>query len=448
MKSLGSGIASLGAGIGRMIASIGKGGGVGIAAIFQGLSTGVASLGKVSVLKGVGVMTLLAAPVFLVGEAFKSWADVKWQDVALGIGAITGLAVVAGVIGNGFFVPILLGAAALGALGLALQLFPVDTITALGDVLNKVVNTVMVNMPPIITAVGDALAKLIEVGAKGFDTIMNSVGTLLERMNLLDPVRLAEVAGAITLVGGSLAALGLGSVIGGIGKFMGSLFGGGDPLDRLLKVADSAPKLDQLSESLKKLAVVIGETGGMIERLSVLPLESVVDDFSRLWKNLSKVELNVKPYLDFTALDTDKMIQNAEAINRVAMANKKQNEAYQEFIKLDNNNFRRNVEAAFDMNAAARGQTSRDSLTETISNLFSSLFRSPATPTPPTATNPAAPPNATPSGSSTTGQTIPPVPTPIERNARGQTQLDVLTQIQFDIQAQKTILEAIRDHTQ
>lgn len=441
LKSLGSGIASLGVGVGRMLSAIGKGGGIAIASIFGGLSTGLTALGNKSVGKGILAMTALSVPVYLVGEAFKSWADVKWTDVLTGIGAIVGLGVVAGVIGNGFFVPVLLGAVAIGALGLALQAFPVDLIQALGDVLNTVVNTVMVNMPPIITAVGDALAKLVEVGAKGFDTIMNSVGTLLERISKLDAGALLESAGGIGAVGLALAGLGAGSVIGGIGNFFGSLFGGGDPFDRLLKVADSAPKFDQLTTSLTKLANVLGQTGDIIESLSVQPLESIVTEFSRLWKNLSKVELNNKQFQDFAGISTELLLGNAAAINEIAKANRAQNAAYAEFIKLDNVAFKKNVEAAFNYNKANKGETSETSITDTIKNLFRSLTGSPATPVVPgpvQSTNPSPTSTATPVTSANTP--VQPV------NRFNETELDVITDLRDKMKKAVELLEGIKNN--
>lgn len=441
MKSLGSGIASLGVGIGRMLAAIGKGGAIAIASVFKGIATGVASLGKASVLKGVGVMTLLAAPVFLVGEAFKSWENVEWPAVVTAVGAIGALALVATAMGAGIkFVA--LGALAMAGLGLALQLFPVDLVQTIGTVLNTLVNTIMVNMPPIITAVGDALAKLVEVGAKGFDTVMQSVGTLLERINKLDGGNLLQSAAGIGAVGAALAALGAGSVVGGIGSFFGSLFGGGDPFDRLLKIADASGKFDTLSGRLNTLAGVMGETAKVIKSLDPQNLEKIVTEFTRLWKNLANVELNTKPYYDFAAISTEAMLKNADAINKIAAANKAQNLAYAEFIKLDEAKFAKNVQNAYNYNAANAGATEQGGLSQTVRNVFASLFGSkPATPVDPSKITPTTP----------TGNNVSESPllnslqTPVDKDSAGRTPAQILEQIERVLRIANTELTAIKE---
>ncbi len=343
----------------------------------------------------------------------------------MGLTAIAGIGVIAGVAGA--FAPALLaGALAIGAIGLALQLFPIDTLKTFGDILNTVVNTIMVGMPPIITAVGDALAKLVEVGAKGFDTVMQSVGTLLERISGLDAANLLASAGAIGAVGLALAGLGAGSVVGGIGNFFGSLFGGGDPFDRLMKVADASGKFDVLSGRLNTLAGAMGETAKVIKSLDPQNLEKIVTEFTRLWRNLASVELNTKPYYDFAAISTEAMLKNADAINKIAAANKAQNLAYAEFIKLDDTKFAKNVKNAYGYNAANAGATEEGGLAQTVKNVFSSLFGKPATPVDNSKITPTTPS----SNNVTQSPLLNSLQTPVDKDSIGRTPAEILEQIE------------------
>lgn len=439
LSNIGKGLAGLGTGLGRFLKAVGIGAGRGIQALFTGIARGIGAFGKPNVLLGGLALGIVSGAVFIAGKAFQQFQGLDWKTIGMGLTAIAGIGVIAGVAGA--FAPALLaGAVAIGAIGLALQLFPVDTLQAFGDILNNIVNTVMVGMPPIITAVAEGLATLIEVGAQGFDTIMQSVGTLLERLSGLDAANLAASALAITGVGVALAGLGAGSIIAGIGNFFGSLFGGGDPFDRLLEVANSAPELNKLSASLRTLASVLGTTGNMIDRLAVQPLEDIVTQFTRLWENLASVELNVAPYQAFAAISTAAMLNNADAINRIAAANLAQNRAYAEFVNLDNTKFAENVQNAFNYNRANKGETdSSDSILSTVRNMFESLRSSPATPVVPTATPPVN--NTT--GTTVTGTNVTGAAARIERNAQGKSQIDLLTEINRNIGTSKSLLDTI-----
>lgn len=426
LTNLGKGLGGLGKGLGDFLKGIGKGAGAGLQAIFTGLGKGIATLGNPKVLLGSAALGIISGAVFIAGKAFQQFQGLDWKTIGMGLTAIAGIGVIAGVAGA--FAPALLaGALAIGAIGLALQLFPVDTLQAFGDILNTVVNTVMVGMPPIITAVGDALAKLVEVGAKGFDTIMNSVGTLLERLSKLDAANLAASALAITGVGVALAGLGTGSVIGGIGNFFGSLFGGGDPFDRLLKVADAAVKFDGLTSRLSSLAGVMGQTADIIKSLDPGNLEKIVTEFTRLWENLASVELNTQPYYDFAAISTKAMLRNADAINKIAGANRAQNLAYAEFIKLDETKFAKNVKNAYGYNAANAGATEEGGLSNTVKNIFNSLFGSkPATPVDPSKITPTTPQ----SKNVTESPLLSSLQTPIDKDSTGRTPAIILESVE------------------
>jgi len=174
--------------------------------------------------------------------------------------------------------------------------------------------------------------------------------------------------------------------------------------------------------------------------LQVQPLTEIVDEFSRLWKNLSKVDLNNKQFKDFAGISTELLLGNAAAINEIAKSNRAQNAAYAEFIKLDNVAFSKNVQTAFDLNKANKGETSSSSLTETISNLFRSLVGSPATPVVPSPTQPNP---AGGGGASVSPLTSPGTPTRVV-NKYNETELDVMTDLRDKMRTAVSLLEAIK----
>jgi len=440
LENIGKGLGGLGKGLGDFLKSVGSGAGKGLEGLFKGLGKGLTALGNPKVLLGTLALGGIGAALFVAGKALQEFTNIDVPTVLVAISALAGLGVVAAAAGS--FAPLLgLGALAIGAIGLALHAFPIDLLKAFGDVLNTVVNTVMVGMPPIITAVGDALAKLVEVGAKGFDTVMQSVGTLLERINKLDGGNLLESAAGIGAVGAALAALGAGSVVGGIGNFFGSLFGGGDPFDRLMKVADASGKFDVLSGRLSTLAGVMGETAKVIKSLDPQNLEKIVTEFTRLWRNLANVELNTKPYYDFAAISTEAMLKNADAINKIAAANKAQNLAYAEFIKLDDTKFAKNVQNAYNYNAANAGATEQGGLTQTVKNVFASLFgNKPATPVDNSKIKPTAPT----SGNVAESPLLNSLQTPVDKDSIGRTPAQILEQVERVLRSE---LGQIRENT-
>jgi hypothetical protein len=205
------------------------------------------------------------------------------------------------------------------------------------------------------------------------------------------------------------------------------LFGGGDPFDRLLKVADAAVKFDGLTSRLTSLAGVMGQTADIIKSLDPGNLEKIVTEFTRLWENLASVELNTQPYYDFAAISTKAMLRNADAINKIAGANRAQNLAYAEFIKLDEAKFAKNVKNAYNYNAANAGATEEGGLSNTVKNIFNSLFGSkPATPVDPSKITPTTPQ----SKNVTESPLLSSLQTPIDKDSTGRTPAIILESVE------------------
>lgn len=79
----------------------------------------VSKLNMSNVLKGAGAILILSGSIFVAAKAFQQFATVKWKDVVLGLGAISGLATIAMILSKAKG-PIIEGAVAIGILSLAL----------------------------------------------------------------------------------------------------------------------------------------------------------------------------------------------------------------------------------------------------------------------------------------------------------------------------------------
>ena len=107
--------------LGGVLGGLGKAAGGGIESAFKGVARGVSALGKPAVMKGALGIFLLAAALIPLAVAMKIMEGVSWKTVGVMIVSLVALAAAAAIIG----IPavaglILVGALAIGALGLAL----------------------------------------------------------------------------------------------------------------------------------------------------------------------------------------------------------------------------------------------------------------------------------------------------------------------------------------
>ncbi len=138
------------------------------------------------------------------------------------------------------------------------------------------------------------------------------------------------------------------------------------------------------------------------------------------------------------------MLKNADAINKIAAANKAQNLAYAEFIKLDEAKFAKNVQNAYNYNAANAGATEQGGLSQTVKNVFASLFGSkPATPVDPSKITPTTP----------TGNNVSESPllnslqTPVDKDSAGRSPAQILEQIERVLRTANSELASIKENT-
>ena len=225
MTKMSTGMKSIGTSIGHTITKV-----------FTGLARGLKALSNPKLLIGVAVLAALAASMWVAGKSFQAFAGVDWAGVYLGIGALSLLAVSAGVIGS--FAPVIaLGALVIAGLGLAL-----------------------IPAAFAMKMFGDATA----IAAKSIVSVIPELITL----GLVSPL-LYAAAGAMGALGLALASLGAGSIISSIGKLFG---GGASPFESLINFSKHADNLQQAANAITSITSSFDSVLLMAEAIDVLTM--------------------------------------------------------------------------------------------------------------------------------------------------------------------------------
>ena len=193
------------------------------------LGAGAAALGSVgpSILVGALAIAALGASLIPAAVAFKQFSDISWKDVFIGIGAISALGVVAGIMGS--FIPVMLaGSLAIAALGAAM-IPAAAAFNIFGSAMEKIgpaLSGVVDSVGDFITNVVDGLVRLGDAGPK-----------------------LAVAAGGIGLISAALVAFGASSALGGLLSFFG-----GNPIKKFLEIADKSAQLKEAGDGITQIS--------------------------------------------------------------------------------------------------------------------------------------------------------------------------------------------------
>jgi hypothetical protein len=222
LTNIGKGIANLGKGIGNAISGLVGGISKSITLIFKGIAQGVERLATRKVFMGALAIAALGVSILPLVYALKQFTDIDWASVAKGGAALGALAISAGIMGV-FVKPILLGALAIAALGVALIPFGVAAMSA---------------------------GKGVQYFARG---IKSAIGPIEKLKN----VNLISTAVGIGALGVAFTAFGYGSAAAGLGSFVGT-FLGGDPISKMERLASIGDKLQPVANSIKDIGIAVG----------------------------------------------------------------------------------------------------------------------------------------------------------------------------------------------
>lgn len=214
-SGVGSAASGAAGGVGGGIKNIGKGIGKGIGGILKGLAKGLGSLGSPKVILGVATLAGLGfAMEKTIAPGFKSFVDLNWETMAK---AIVGLGLLGGVAGIiGLFAPAaFLGALALGAIGLALNLFPVDVLEALGPIFGETFSGIAAVIDSVFGGIGEVIGKVSEAinsfrtaGAEAESIKLDAQASAMERLSAIPTERLLATSDAVNKLAASMQAFG------------------------------------------------------------------------------------------------------------------------------------------------------------------------------------------------------------------------------------------------
>lgn len=216
-----------------------------------GLSNILGDIGSPKVLLGAAALVGIASALWIAGKAIKDFAAIKWEDMGKAAAAIVGLGV-AGAAAGAFAPGILLGAAALAAMGGALW------------VIGKAMQ-----------AVGPGLTSLSS-GFAAFGAIDGS--------NLLNVAAgVAALGGALAVFSAASAVAGVGGVVSNITNGLASLTGG-DVMSKLKDFAALGSSLQQgvsainsVSASLTSLSSSLTSFTGLSTLNSIVSAINSID---------------------------------------------------------------------------------------------------------------------------------------------------------------------------
>jgi hypothetical protein len=200
-----------GGGIGGALKGIGKG----IGGALKGLAKGLGSLGSPKVILGVATLAGLGfAMKETIAPGFKSFVDLDWETMAKAIVGLGALGAVAGIIG--IFAPTaILGALALGAIGLALNLFPVDVLEALGPIFEKAFGGIATVIDSVFGGIGEVIGKVSEAinsfktaGAEAEAIKLDAQASAMERLSAIPVENLLATSDAVNKLAASMSAFG------------------------------------------------------------------------------------------------------------------------------------------------------------------------------------------------------------------------------------------------
>jgi hypothetical protein len=280
-----------------------------IGGLFSGKSSGAATAGKAGgAVEGGGALAALGgdlakaagwlvkgvaigASMFAIGfgveklaQGLTGFQDLDWETIGKGVTAIGAFALAAGIMGN-FIIPIGLGAAAIGALGLAVSQFPTDTLKSLGDILqtafngiSKIIDAVGTAVTKPLTAIGTLMEKITAMRTAVIEATTQQILTLSQ----IPSDKMLSAAAGIDAIKKALDGFSPG-FLSGLSSGLGSIFAA-DEASALNKMAMLGPRLGEAANGYTAFKTAIA--GMNLANLAMTSEQT--DSFTTLTNNLPK----------------------------------------------------------------------------------------------------------------------------------------------------------------
>ena len=195
-------------------------------------------LGKASgsMIIGAGAILVLSGALWVAGKAFQQFAELDWMTVGLGLAAILGLGAVAAILS--FASPLIIaGSFAIGALGIALIPFAYAASLA----------------APALTEIAQAMGLFADV----------PISTMF------------AIPAALAAIGLGLVAMSGGGLVGSIADGIGGLFGADSPIEKLVKIAESAPQIIALGSAMETFGDKVDKMMDGLDRIDPSKFEGL-----------------------------------------------------------------------------------------------------------------------------------------------------------------------------
>lgn len=282
------------------------------------------------ILKFALVLGVLAGGLYVFGLALKGFNDVKWDSVFKGIIVITSMVILSKLLKSATS-DMLVGAIVLAALSGALYLFGLalepfkdikwETLAIAGVAIVGFALAIFALGAIIMTGVGAALFgagiigiialssaigllglsfKVFENGKGGMDAMIDGIA----RLGALGADLFIAAAG-IGAIGAALAAFGGGSIVAGIGSFIGN-FLGGDPIEKMERLARIGPNLNIAAQSISAL-------GAALNNIKVPDIANI-DELSDIAEASLKIQANKETNVNVAAPDNNALLKKLDEL--------------------------------------------------------------------------------------------------------------------------------------
>ena len=300
LSGLGRGIANLGRGIGRGLGKL-------LENTLKGLARGIAALGNTRVLKGAAAMGILGLAMIPFAKAVNMFSKANWRGLGI---AITGMAA----LGAAVFAlskiamggQILIGAAAMGIMGLALiplsmalEKFSKVRWSSIGKGIVAIAGfaaavgvlgaAMMTGIGAIFFGAGVAAVLALSAalwafgeGAESAADGLKKIEPKLKSMVKLPITKLKKVGEAMDAVSGGLYKFSARSLGSSFLNWLGRLFSGRGPIGQIKDLAQSAPGLTMFSTVLKQLSETIKQFANTTKVLDSDKVEDFIEAVKQL----------------------------------------------------------------------------------------------------------------------------------------------------------------------
>ena len=281
LSGLGRGIANLGKGIGRGLGKL-------LESTLKGLARGIGALGNARVLKGAAAMGILGLAMIPFAKAINMFSKANWKGLGIAITGMAALTTAIFALSKFAMGPsLLIGAAAMGILGLALiplshalGKFSKISWSSIGKGIVAILGfslavgalgaAMMTGFGALALGAGVvavlALSAALYAFGKSAESSATGLGLIepkLKSMAKLPIGRLLKLGVALAGLGAGLLAFSVTQLGSRFFNWVGKLFGGSGPMDDIMELAKSAPNLTQLNDTLKTFGKTLKNFGGL-----------------------------------------------------------------------------------------------------------------------------------------------------------------------------------------